>query len=350
MSPVECPRCGAVVDGLVCAYCGSLSGEVAELAQELEALNQFHGLLQKGSGDSLSNLLRGGFLPTHKGALVEAGVRCVPLISSTDFSAEPSASAVQRLEGIVAKLRLLPWDNETGRAITQFETKIGRSSPRGRQLLILKWAVGSVAFGFLAWFLFTRIPKALDPTFGVVLDAQMYSEGGDGKLYPVKEGMVLSSKDNYCIYVRPDRKSYVYIFQVDTLGKVLRLFPNDRFSQAGNPLNPERQYWIPDAEEAGRTKFMFLDDNPGTETIHFLATQFPVKEFEELEDSEVGLFLKTVQRREASGDIKTMGLAGTRTSAAVAKVPAGDGRQMELVSRRLEAVRGFHYAVSFIHQ
>jgi hypothetical protein len=350
MKGMDCARCGAALNRLFCAYCGAFAGSVRDAEKEVEALEQFHGALRDADEDAVVRLLRGGSLPTHAAPLVEAGLRCLPLIADSDISAEPSASALQRLMAVTAKLKLLPQDGETAKAVFNFESKIAASNPRGRQMLVMRLLALAALAGFAGWFITSRIPKPIDPDFPVSMEAQAYFEGGDGKLRPLENGMVLNSRDNYCLYLRPGSRSYAYVFQADAAGSVSRLFPNREFNQASNPLQAGRDYWIPDGTENGKTKFLFLDATRGIESVYFLASMTRLAEIEALKETDLKSFTTALQGLEAGGAIATMGAAGTRTGVSTGKVRTAEGNRLDSIGKRLEAKSGFYYKVSFVHQ
>lgn len=83
-------------------------------------------------------------------------------------------------------------------------------------------------------------------------------------------GGVLHSGDRYRIRFTPEQDGYAYIFQIDSSGKIYRLFPVEG-SDAPQPanVNPVRAgvtYFVPAEDEAFQ-----LDDQVGQEQIHFLA-------------------------------------------------------------------------------
>lgn len=168
------------------------------------------------------------------------------------------------------------------------------------------------------------------------LEAGVFYEGGDGKLYPLREGMVLNSKDNYAIYVKPLQASYVYVYQVDASKKAQRLFPNAQFSSVGGPLSSGKEYWIPENRD-----YLYLDEVQGLEEIYVFATRAPAPALEKITEAETDS-LKTV--------IRTMGVAGRRGGEAPARARGTRGEAMDLVTRKLVAQGDFFYKVSFIHR
>ncbi len=168
------------------------------------------------------------------------------------------------------------------------------------------------------------------------LEVGVFYEGGDGKLYPVREGIVLSTKDNYCVYVRPVQDCYLYLYQVDSSQNAFKLFPNTDYNSNNNPLKAGIEYWVPQGKE-----FLYLDKNIGREEIYILATKAPALGLDMIKEATQSQILDT---------IKTMGVGGKRGSEIVKKVKGTRGNAMELISRKLTARGDFFYALSFIHQ
>lgn len=168
------------------------------------------------------------------------------------------------------------------------------------------------------------------------LETGIFYEGGDGKLYPLREGMVLNSKDNYAVYFRPKTPCYVYVYQVDSSQKASPLFPNKEFASTINPVTGGSEVWIPQGKD-----FLYLDNNVGREEIFIFATRQPAPSLENLHD---------VRLSEIQQTIKTMGVAGRRGSETVNRIRGTQGDALELVTRKLAAQGDFFYRLSFIHQ
>jgi len=77
------------------------------------------------------------------------------------------------------------------------------------------------------------------------LDVLFYYQDDNGKMQVLTEGSVLSSKDSFAIYIKPSDTCYLYIYQIDELGKSFRLFPNADYKTASNPVEPAVDCWIP---------------------------------------------------------------------------------------------------------
>lgn len=168
------------------------------------------------------------------------------------------------------------------------------------------------------------------------LEAGVFYEGGDGKLYPLREGMVLNAKDNYAVYVKPRQPCYVYIYQVDSTKKATRLFPNVQFTSVTGPLTTGKEYWVPEGRD-----YLYLDETQGLEDIYVFATRAPSMALESIKEAETDS-LKTV--------IRTMGVAGRRGGEASVHAQGTRGEAMELVTRKLTAQGDFFYKVSFVHR
>ena len=120
MADAKCSACGAPSAGTyVCGYCGVLTQARADIDSQRKALDEFHALLQKAEDEARKTLLKTGFLPDHKALLIEAGLRMVPLVQFG--SGDPAAS---RLEAIALKLKLMPQDEESARAVREFEDRV----------------------------------------------------------------------------------------------------------------------------------------------------------------------------------------------------------------------------------
>jgi Domain of unknown function (DUF4384)/FlgO protein len=167
------------------------------------------------------------------------------------------------------------------------------------------------------------------------LDAGVFYEGGDGKLYPLRDGMVLNSKDNYALYLKPSKPSYVYVYQVDSSQKAFKIFPNPEYTKLANPM-PAAEGWVPEGGE-----YLYLDENPGREEIYVFASRLPSPSLENL---------KTARLSDIEATIKTMGVAGRRGAQALSKVNGASGNPLELITRKLSAQGDFFWKTSFIHQ
>jgi outer membrane protein OmpA-like peptidoglycan-associated protein len=96
-----------------------------------------------------------------------------------------------------------------------------------------------------------------------------YQQGG--AQHVLKPGSVLTPDDNYRVTFTPNRDSYVYVFQLDTKGKVEPIFPNSRLSETANPVKSKSTQVVPPEGQ-----WLSLDRDPGEEQIVVLASESPL--------------------------------------------------------------------------
>ncbi len=88
----------------------------------------------------------------------------------------------------------------------------------------------------------------------------------------IKDGSTLYTGQNYQIGFRPKTLSYVYIYQIDSQGTLVRLFPGkdymDPSNQMENPLKGGEIYWFP-----GKNAWLRLDNHEGQEKIYVIASR-----------------------------------------------------------------------------
>lgn len=95
----------------------------------------------------------------------------------------------------------------------------------------------------------------------------------------ISEGTVLYSDQNYQLAFEAHSRSYVYVYQVDSSGKLFRLIPDHLTpdNQITNPVEPGRVYWIP-----ARNAWLQLDRTTGMERIYVVASRSPNARLENL--------------------------------------------------------------------
>ena len=98
-----------------------------------------------------------------------------------------------------------------------------------------------------------------------------YSSNATRGHYSLQDGDVLTSNDNYAIELIPVSKTFAYVFQVDTGGKYIKLFPNPSFTELKNPLEAGELVRIPTPE-----KWLFLDERRGREEIIVIGQNSPL--------------------------------------------------------------------------
>jgi hypothetical protein len=118
---MKCTVCGAdLKGGPACEYCGTTVPWQPQSEDEDAELERYHRQLREAPADRVEHLLLAGFLPSGKRPLIQAGLHMMPML---DVGTRGS-SAAKRLEAILAKLRILAEDEETRKAIAQFEAKL----------------------------------------------------------------------------------------------------------------------------------------------------------------------------------------------------------------------------------
>jgi hypothetical protein len=128
----------------------------------------------------------------------------------------------------------------------------------------------------------------------------------------LSNGQELSSDDRYIIAFRPTQVCHLYVFQIDSTGKLDWLFPVNPMgshSSGRNPVPAAAWTKVPNADKA-----FLLDENLGVEHLFIVATYKPWPELEEA-------LLKAIQASPqgkpvlARLDIKSRGVAGTESVA-----------------------------------
>lgn len=147
----NCRSCGAAYGGLVCEYCGTVTGDLKDSASEKQALNEFHDLMLDFELEQRRELLLNGWLPDTRDALIEAGLRCVPIMSisnSDDWGDDIDEIGIARLRTVISKLKLMQQEASTQRAIAEFESRIREVEGKNRRDIII--GLGCIAFLLLS--------------------------------------------------------------------------------------------------------------------------------------------------------------------------------------------------------
>ena len=112
-----------------------------------------------------------------------------------------------------------------------------------------------------------RTPKVKDPRR---IRVSFVSKDDSEKEAPLTNESVLRSGDRIGITFQPDSDCFVYIFWWDSLGQVGRLFPNPQLTEGSGEARSGHTYWLPSKQ--GKCWYV-LDNNPGIETIYFVASR-----------------------------------------------------------------------------
>jgi len=161
-----------------------------------------------------------------------------------------------------------------------------------------------------------EVAKVLKLVFTQKIDGQTPSAalgimvqkgGGSAPWKNLDDGDTLDSLDNYRIVVQTETPSFLYVFQIDSSGKLDWLFPENSSSQYSSGNNPVKSgIWqqLPSEKEAFR-----LDDNIGIEHIYTVVTTIRWVELEQ--------FLQKASKAKpvkisAPLGLKTRGVGGAR--------------------------------------
>ncbi len=93
----------------------------------------------------------------------------------------------------------------------------------------------------------------------------------------VKDGDRLTQENGYSVEFMPRQNLHVYIYQSDSAGKLIRLFPNSEFSAVSNPVRAGSLYRIPE-----KGKVFHPDQNTGREDIIVFAAERVLTEPDEI--------------------------------------------------------------------
>lgn len=100
--------------------------------------------------------------------------------------------------------------------------------------------------------------------------AVIYRAGRIGETVLISGGK-LRSGDHYKVVVQPEQDCYLYVFQLDSAGRLFPLFPGiNKKSRISNPVKGDVVYEFP-----GDQGYFFLDKRKGDEQIIFYSTAEP---------------------------------------------------------------------------
>jgi len=160
---------------------------------------------------------------------------------------------------------------------------------------------------------FSQQIKGDTPT--AALGIMVQKKGGDAPWKNLNDGDTLDSQDNYRIVFQPETPSFLYVFQIDSSGKLDWLFPKNNsspYSSGENPVKPGIWQQLPSEGEA-----FHLDENIGIEHIYTAVTANRWVELEQfLQKASVAKPVKISSPLR----LKTRGVGGARV---VSNLPLG---------------------------
>jgi len=95
--------------------------------------------------------------------------------------------------------------------------------------------------------------------------------------FPQEEKITLTTNDNYRLVIQPASECYIYTYQLDSCGELVKLFPNNVYTSVQNPLQQEQTYHVP-----SEPNWLYLGEKEGEERIYVVASAQPVQKLEEL--------------------------------------------------------------------
>jgi hypothetical protein len=167
-------------------------------------------------------------------------------------------------------------------------------------------------------------PKYADPLH---IKAQFFYEADDGSIKPLHDNLVLKSGQHVGVAFRAESDCFVYIYWWDSTGQVGRLFPNPQLTEGSGEVKAGRTYWLPSKDGE---RWYILDDNPGSETIYFVASRQRNEKLEQLYETIAGMITPTQAAKPAPPVRDDLSLGHKNTNAKAAKQIAENEMQKEL--------------------
>jgi hypothetical protein len=185
---------------------------------------------------------------------------------------------------------------------------------------------------------FDRISKERAITLS--LDILLYCEDAQNRLQVMDESSILTSGAGYSIYVNPSDTCYLYVYQIDALGKSFKLFPSEEYETGVNPIQPCAGMWLPND-----IKLYSLDETTGKEFIYVFASRKPIREFEwktysGLTQADLDNIVK----------INKMGVAKLKDKRDPQKLPTSRSADIRDVKKKLQAEGVFVWETWFWHK
>lgn len=115
---------------------------------------------------------------------------------------------------------------------------------------------------------------------------------------PRDEFISLSSEDNYRLVLQFPSEQYVYVFQVSSDERAVRLFPNEEFNPAQNPLTAGNIHVIPLPP-----RWFYMDKVQGEVRLYVLTSAGPLHEWDDLDTVVSAGWLESIkEERDESGE------------------------------------------------
>ena len=93
---------------------------------------------------------------------------------------------------------------------------------------------------------------------------------------PPDQAVTLTSADNYRLVLEPVKDGYVYVFQFTSSGVLVKLFPNETYNPAQNPVRQGQSHYLP-----SQPNWFYLGQEKGEERLYIVASTEPLPQLEE---------------------------------------------------------------------
>lgn len=93
---------------------------------------------------------------------------------------------------------------------------------------------------------------------------------------PPHEAIKLTSADNYRLVLEPVKDGYVYVFQLTSPGVLVKLFPNETYHPARNPVRQGQLHYLP-----SEPNWFYLSQEKGEERLYVVASREPLPQLED---------------------------------------------------------------------
>ncbi len=115
----------------------------------------------------------------------------------------------------------------------------------------------------------TRGPTGLLSDSSVTLKLVKQTKTGASEM---ADGDILTKNDAYAMTFHTEKRVHIYVFQIDATNKIFPLFPNGEYCDMVNPVKSDTTCRVP-----AKNKWLFIDNNAGTEEIILLARPKPLE-------------------------------------------------------------------------
>lgn len=121
-----------------------------------------------------------------------------------------------------------------------------------------------------------RGSACLQPLFQIQKQDAQFVEEIDLRSPPT-EPISLTAEDNYRLLLEPVGDCYVYAFQLTSSGELVKLYPNEAYSAALNPLRQGQPVYVP-----SQPIWLYVDGKTGQERLHVIASAQPLQALDDL--------------------------------------------------------------------